>query len=548
MVEEYFRERELRVVFATTTLAFGVNLPADSVIVDAYKFVTGEEQGQATVVPLNWREYDAMSGRAGRYGHCRGAGRSLLLAESEIEAESLWQLYVKGEATPLTSQLKSEPLADIVLDLFAAKTVHSGGSLKVALQSTLAAQEGASWSNDTVSAAIARLVRLKLLSQDGEELRATALGETCKACGLSVESVRRLSEFLEEAHCLDRLSWLVAVASLAEAAWTPVYLTCQEERARLWRKELLNSLSGYESTLATASASWLTRLAQREQILGRETQRQLKMSLALLDWCDGVETLAIEAKYSTHFGALLHLSETISWLLHSAAKVARTLNCSDEFCEFLKELAFCVAYGHEFADTFAGKLFPTAEERDLMLRLAAAGMTSREALLGASHSQLSGIVGEKTVHRLKQSLKEILEAETSATAGEEVEMPMLRLRGSLRGDRVPIRYAEEEIDLTPKSFSYLFKLSAWRLLRPDGWVDKDEIEPGFNQAKNIYRVKQELKRFATGLEKLIENNKSGSYRINLQPEQIRIDYDSMESFCDMELLNLSRRLQQRMAS
>ena len=127
-------------------------------------------------------------------------------------------------------------------------------------------------------------------------------------------------------------------------------------------------------------------------------------------------------------------------------------------------------------------------------------------------------------------------------------MPMLRLRGSLQGDRVPIRYADEEIDLTPKSFSYLFKLSAWRLLRPDGWVNKDEIEPGFNQAKNIYRVKQELKRFATGLEKLIENDKSGSYRINLQPEQIRIDYDSMESFCDMELLNLSRRLQQRLAS
>jgi len=127
-------------------------------------------------------------------------------------------------------------------------------------------------------------------------------------------------------------------------------------------------------------------------------------------------------------------------------------------------------------------------------------------------------------------------------------MPMLRLRGSLQGDRVPIRYADEEIDLTPKSFSYLFKLSAWRLLRPDGWVNKDEIEPGFNQAKNIYRVKQELKRFATGLEKLIENNKSGCYRINLQPEQIRIDYDSMESFCDMELLNLSRCLQQRLAS
>lgn len=121
-------------------------------------------------------------------------------------------------------------------------------------------------------------------------------------------------------------------------------------------------------------------------------------------------------------------------------------------------------------------------------------------------------------------------------------MPLLKLRGLLKGERVRICFNEAEIDLTPKSFNYLYKLGAARFLKPEGWMSKEEIEPGFNQAKNIYRVKQELKRFATGLENMIENNKSGFYRLNLKPEQIKIDVESMEAYSDFELAELTKRL------
>ena len=121
-------------------------------------------------------------------------------------------------------------------------------------------------------------------------------------------------------------------------------------------------------------------------------------------------------------------------------------------------------------------------------------------------------------------------------------MPTLKLRGLLTGERVRIFFNESEIELTPKSFNYLYKLGAARFLKPEGWMSKEEIEPGFNQAKNIYRVKQELKRFATGLEDMIENNKSGFYRLKLRPEQIKIDVASMESYSDYELAELTRRL------
>jgi len=122
-------------------------------------------------------------------------------------------------------------------------------------------------------------------------------------------------------------------------------------------------------------------------------------------------------------------------------------------------------------------------------------------------------------------------------------MSQLRLRGLMRGDRVYFNFKNTEIDITPKSYNYLYKLTVARFLKPEGWLSKDDIEPGFNQAKNIYRVKQELKRFATGLEQRIENNGSGFYRINLSLEQIKIDFDSMKSFCDLELAELTKQVE-----
>jgi hypothetical protein len=49
--------------------------------------------------------------------------------------------------------------------------------------------------------------------------------------------------------------------------------------------------------------------------------------------------------------------------------------------------------------------------------------------------------------------------------------------------------------------------------------------------------------FATGMEQRIENNGSGFYRINLSPEQIKIDFDSMKSFCDLELAELTKQVE-----
>lgn len=62
-VEELFQRRLLKVVFATETLALGVNMPARSVVIERMDKYNGEAR-----VPITAGEYTQLTGRAGRRG------------------------------------------------------------------------------------------------------------------------------------------------------------------------------------------------------------------------------------------------------------------------------------------------------------------------------------------------------------------------------------------------------------------------------------------------------------------------------------------------
>jgi ATP-dependent RNA helicase HelY len=63
IVEELFQKKLLKVVFATETLALGVNMPARTVVIEKLEKFNGESR-----VPLTPGEYTQLTGRAGRRG------------------------------------------------------------------------------------------------------------------------------------------------------------------------------------------------------------------------------------------------------------------------------------------------------------------------------------------------------------------------------------------------------------------------------------------------------------------------------------------------
>ncbi|QAU13259.1 ATP-dependent DNA helicase [Halorubrum sp. BOL3-1] len=105
LVEDAFRDRLIKCISATPTLAAGVNTPARRVIVRDWRRYDGEFGGMK---PLDVLEVHQMCGRAGRPG-LDPYGEAVLLANDDDTREELFERYVWADAEPVRSKLAAEP-------------------------------------------------------------------------------------------------------------------------------------------------------------------------------------------------------------------------------------------------------------------------------------------------------------------------------------------------------------------------------------------------------------------------------------------------------
>ncbi|UCC91225.1 MAG: DEAD/DEAH box helicase [Candidatus Aenigmatarchaeota archaeon] len=104
-IEDGFKEGTIKVIAATPTLAWGVNLPAYRVVVrDLKRFSRGYGTDYIPVL-----EIQQMMGRAGRPKYDR-EGEAILIARSKGEAEYVYDTYIKGEPENIQSKIGVAPV------------------------------------------------------------------------------------------------------------------------------------------------------------------------------------------------------------------------------------------------------------------------------------------------------------------------------------------------------------------------------------------------------------------------------------------------------
>ncbi|ELY90619.1 ski2-like helicase [Natrialba hulunbeirensis JCM 10989] len=138
LVEDAFRDRLLKVISATPTLAAGVNTPARRVIVRDWRRFDPSAGGMA---PLDVLEVHQMMGRAGRPG-LDPYGEAVLLAKSHDESQELFDRYVWADPEPVRSKLAAEPaLRTHVLATIASGFARTREGLLEFLEATLYASQ-----------------------------------------------------------------------------------------------------------------------------------------------------------------------------------------------------------------------------------------------------------------------------------------------------------------------------------------------------------------------------------------------------------------------
>lgn len=309
VVEEHFRRPDgrLRVLVATTTLAMGVNTPAEAVVIVGLEHPGGR--------PYSVAEYKNLAGRAGRLGYAERGASYLLALDSRTEHD-LWRRYVSAAPEDLESRfLAANPRTMIVRVVAASRRrarTPAQGMTAPEIAGFLEASFGAfrlqhgpggtwSWDSDQILGALTELERDGLVSSDTQgRYGLTPLGEVAGETGVEVESLIRVASYIRR---LDAVS-LTDPALLALAQ-----ITVEVDQVRM----PFNTKSvgpGHKEPMAWFEA--LGRQAVPPVILnalrsglserGQDVMRA-KKAVACLFYIQGEDMLRIEAALTQFGGA-----------------------------------------------------------------------------------------------------------------------------------------------------------------------------------------------------------------------------------------------------
>ncbi|QCJ46812.1 ATP-dependent DNA helicase [Haloprofundus sp. MHR1] len=197
IVESAFRDRLIKVVSATPTLAAGVNTPSRRVVVRDWRRYDGEFGGMK---PLNVLEVHQMMGRAGRPGR-DPYGEAVLLAKNADEMDELFERYLWADPEPVRSKLAAEPaLRTHVLATVASGFANSREGLLEFLDRTLYATQTDDESRlEAVTDSVLRYLEVnEFVERDGDTLRATGVGHTVSRLYLDPMSAAEIIDGLRE--------------------------------------------------------------------------------------------------------------------------------------------------------------------------------------------------------------------------------------------------------------------------------------------------------------------------------------------------------------
>ena len=408
LVEKAYRRGDLRVIACTTTLAFGVNLPASTVFLEAVKWDIDERTGTAIEVPLTWAEYENISGRAGRLGLREEFGRSIVIAVNQFQSDLLWRGYILGEQEQFTLAPGQEGFADRVLNLIASKVCSSVDELVTFFDLTYMgflqrqrhvpkATSQTSTLTATVEKALDSLLQADLLhrSEDGR-LEASTLGEVAARKGIKAATAVKLARFFTNARSREvpelELFHLLSLTEDGKRVYVP--LSSAEHRSRVYESMLNEQLSENEGM----AGEELGRLLHASMLPTTKEVRSAKLSLLLTEWIKGDALSGLESRYRCYAGTIKMLTDEISWLADAATEVAEVMGWTS--AEQLKDLADCVRFGVGSEGLALARAQLPGVSREAARTLVAAGFDSPAAVQDASPEVLAAYLSPSQIEAL----------------------------------------------------------------------------------------------------------------------------------------------------
>ena len=331
VVEEGFRNRVIRIVFATPTLAAGVNLPARRVLVSIKRY--SPLRRKTVNIPIY--EYKQMAGRAGRPKFDPFGEAIIYDANNNTEAMK----YIRSPPEPIYSKLNNERSLRIhTLSLIASGDANEMNKLMQIYKNTLFYNQYGNLENLklTIDKVLDELAQWEMIRFIGDkEFYATSLGVITSKTYLDPLSVNMFIKNLPEKPREFYLLFLITM--------TPDYMRS---------KPYINSrlVDYYENEAIILAEDNI--IPKPENFMGEYYDYYMYKLWAqafvhakmLHDWINEVDEDTISEKYGIGPGDIYSARDTASWIASALSKVARTMNLLG-LGEALDKLSIRLEYG-----------------------------------------------------------------------------------------------------------------------------------------------------------------------------------------------------------
>lgn len=307
IVEDSFRDGQVKIVFATPTLAFGVNLPARMVVIAN----TQRYNPRYGLDEISVLEYKQMIGRAGRPKYDK-IGEASLISKTEEEQDYFMERYVFSKPEIIWSKLAVEGvLRSHVLASIASGFTYSEQGLMDFFRKTFYAKQ---FTPEFLEALIGKVLKYlhaeQMIKVERRTLKATRFGRKVSQLYIDPVSGAILRDGLQ-----NHPTYVTDLGLLQLVCRTPDIFPKYYPR----RKEI-DSLNTFVESHADEfffSIPGESDIFELEKFLG-----EVKCACVLSAWIQEVTEDKILQKFSVEPGDLFRLISSVDWLLYATQKIA----------------------------------------------------------------------------------------------------------------------------------------------------------------------------------------------------------------------------------
>ena len=546
IIERHARKGKIKVIFCTVAMAASMKPPATTIVLRAHKR-ENDGNSHVTLTPICWAEYESIGRNDGRHGFGWNSGGPITIAGTDYEHCILCGSHNEGDSAP-TSRLNERGLESNILNIVASGLAKNGRDLETFLSKTFM---GLSESRETIRENLEKAIRFLfdngfVEQNHSKEMGVTPLGKVVALKGISCLTALELASFfreVEEKELAD-LEILHAIISSDDGKRVYVRVARDKHRSQKYEQFMREIFEGQQEYMGE-----LFSYVVKSPLLLTGGKSQICKHIRLLDrWIQGKDPPPIRRDFESYFGTIAAVAEGMSWIMDAAALIAQSAGSPKALQDRLSILSEKLLYGVEEKGLELARLKVQGLGRAGIKILVAEGFATRKAIREVSLSVLAKLIPKRIAVNLKKAVAsdtvESMIVETITPDDTLLCSDRIEITGRLIEKRNLIMVNDSPTGITDRSLELLLRFGMALKKDGHGWVHWEDFASGTGSTQLISRLRNELRSLTLAKDgKIIENDRSGNYRLSIPPQNVTIDAESLLKHWNATIRGLARSVQ-----